>query len=134
MNRNGIDEVLVFDQYKFIDPIVTEIGGVYNRYPWFVPNIKLGEINFTRLSNGNLLFKPSDDTCQVFHLWDTNHQPIATNTSRYWMDAKIKIMGPCLIQAGMDFIRELEITHHESGASNWLIASNQYQIIRFQNW
>lgn len=107
---------------------------MYNRYPWFVPKIKIGEINFTRLPNGNLLFKPSDDSCKVFHLWDSNHQPIATNTNRYWMDAKIRVTGHCLIQAGIDFIEGVGVTYNESGASDWLTASSQYQFIRFQNW
>ncbi len=133
---DGKDILLLEDNYD------SEVcGGLWKRVPWFGNVLGLfqtgGSDEFSgKLENGILVIYPAQHSDRVWHWWNCKRAVIPDNTEKVWMEAKVRITGPALIQTGMDFWKNPEagymgtnVNNVEAGVSDWYFSDPEWQII-----
>ena len=128
---NGQDVLLASDDYNNVWG-----GKLYIRYPYFECSLDTSFM-FTmpaQLINGKLVFNPSDITNRVWHGWCTGKwAQIPSNTSKLWVEAKVKIIGNALLQVGVDLKPNQNDFngYWEYGLSDWCFQSSDFKTIYF---
>lgn len=114
-------------------------GGLYSRDPWFGTDFHT-PINYELDSvNGFIIIKPSEHPDNIMHWWN-NQWPrasIPAGAESCWVEARIRITGPALVQAGMDYWKTptagyagYNVNNIEGGVSDWALESDDWQIVR----
>jgi hypothetical protein len=111
-------------------------GGLFMRNPWFGTNVS--EPLPAEFANGVMTLRTSNRSDRVWHWWvDQYPRPvIPPEADRCWMETRVRITGPALVQAGIDYWRTptspyagVEVNNTEAGASEWHFASPVWQVI-----
>ncbi len=131
---NGQDVLIESDEYDD-----AEIGGgLYTRYPWFETGFYEDISADFNLTKGYAVLTISDYPDNVWHWWNTQwpRALIPAAAERCFMEALVRIQGPALVQAGLDYWREPDsvwegtnVNNVEAGISDWLSESDQWQLI-----
>lgn len=131
---NGTNQLICEDTYNAYDQGSVWFG-LYSRNPWFGTDDHQ-QMPVTYTSEGWLRFFPNTHPDKVWHWWDTqNPKPyVPTGTQRVWVEMKVKITGPALVQIGADFYRTPTAQANqqnvaEMGVSNWYGNGSDWQII-----
>lgn len=127
-NVNGVAQLLQSDNFND-----TFGGGLATRYPWFLVDVDESMPAIIEPA-GVLSMKPSERMDRIWFLWNTSRAKIPDNAERCWMEARVRISGPALVQTGLDWHQNLTsisstYTIKEAGASNWFFADSEWQII-----
>jgi len=130
---NGQNQLVCEDNYDTFDPLSVWFG-LYSRNPWFGTDSHIQmPLTYTQ---GCLRIYPSLYPDKVWHWWDTQYPrpDVPSGTQRLWVEVKVKITGPALVQIGVDFYRTPTAEANqqnvvEMGVSNWYGASPYWQII-----
>lgn len=115
-------------------------GGLWDRTPWFGNVDGTTEGKSTTMpqtfNNGSLILEINKSTDKIWHWWNCSRAIIPENASRVWMEARVKITGPALVQAGIDYWKAIdttyagkEINNKEAAVSNWYVENKDWQII-----
>lgn len=113
-------------------------GKLYSRRPWFGSRND-SEFQVAQLS-GSIIIHPSRFPDELYHLWiasSPSNPRIPADADLLWMEARVRIEGPALVQGGIDFFRDdrpvdLVVTPssmREAGASHWFCAAPDWQIV-----
>lgn len=129
-NKN---QLICEDDYNVFDPQSVWFG-LYSRHPWFGTDDH-GQMPVV-YSSGYLILYPNTYPENVWHWWVTKYpRPfVPKGAQRFWVEMKVKITGPALVQIGADFYRTPTSEPNsynikEWGISNWFQESPEWQVI-----
>ena len=131
---DGTKVVLKSDDFSAATSPMTYYG-LYQRIPWYAGD-KLENMPWT-IDNGCLVLKPSNRPDRIFHWWNTSRTLVSHGVCRVWFEARVRITGPALVQAGVDYWKDLtigyggfDVNNTEAGVSDWYFESPEWQTIR----
>lgn len=133
---NGEDVLLASDEYS--NPSPGEWFELYQRNPWLGKKDREPLPMEHNAKNGWLILTPSDWPDRVGHWWNAGspRPTIPTGAQLIWMECRVRIEGPALVQAGIDHWKSPtakyagpNVNNVEAGASNWHFASPEWQTI-----
>lgn len=130
--RNSTGDHLL-SSYEYGDRRVE--GGLWQRRPnWFASGY-IGPLPSTfDLSAGTVSFSPSSNGPAAWHLWGPRGSiaQVAPGASKCWVEARVRVSGPALIQGGADYYTNMTSTSPlEAGVTSWLFAAQTWQEIIF---
>jgi hypothetical protein len=107
-------------------------GQLADRSPWFREGSVLAMP--AEIRGGVLIIRPSDHRTKVWHPYLELLPRVDINRARrVWMEARVRITGPALVQAGLDHWREVGGRHGdrmlETASGDWACASGVWQSI-----
>lgn len=133
---DGEDKLILMDEYN-----EKACGGLWKRNPWFGSVLGLfqtgGLDEFpVEIKEGILIIEPHERPKKVWHWWTCERAEIPSNIERVWMEARVRITGPALVQTGIDFWRDLKVGYAgknvnnvEAAVSDWYFEDEEWQII-----
>jgi hypothetical protein len=131
---NGSDVVLKTDEFDAYSSAMSYYG-LYKRIPWYEGD-RLDDMPFN-VAEGSLVMEPSLHSDRVFHWWNTSRAWIPGNVRRVWFEARVRVTGPALVQASMDYWKNNTIDYggpnvnnREAGASDWIFEATDWQMVR----
>jgi hypothetical protein len=113
-------------------------GMLFSRQPWFGA-VKNREFQVAQLP-GSVIIHPSRFPDELYHLWiasSPSNPQIPAGADLLWMEARVRIEGPALVQGGIDFYRDVRPpdliaepgSMREGGASHWFCAAPDWQVV-----
>lgn len=131
---NGSDVVLKADEFGAYSSAMSYYG-LYKRIPWYEGD-KLDDIPLS-VADGSLVMEPNLHPDRVFHWWNTSRGWIPWNARRVWFEARVRVTGPALVQASMDYWKDntinyegFNVNNREAGASDWIFEATDWQMVR----
>lgn len=128
----GKDIVISYDDFD----IEKVCGGLFTRIPWYGIKEEIGEAMPSSFNNGILILKPYERPNKVWHLWNCNRALFPVETTNIWMEARVRISGPALVQFGIDYWKDLNspdrgisVNNVEAAVSNWYFEDDNWQVI-----
>ena len=132
---NGYKTLLAKDDYGRGKGVA---GALFRRTRGDFGSTKLSKEIPQRTFGSYAILRISTHPDKVWHWWSSKwpRARIPVGTERCWMEARVKISGPALVQVGIDFWRTPRATDKgygvnniEAGVSEWYGASEEWQII-----
>ncbi len=129
---NGDDVLLASDEYDN-----SKIGGgLYTPFPEFS---YYGDIPAQfNLSKRHAVLTISEQPYYLWHWWNFlwPRASIPVDAERCFMEARVRIQGPAMVQAGLDYWREPDsewdgtnVNNIEAGVSDWFFESDGWHLI-----
>jgi len=114
-------------------------GGLCLKRPWCADMVDGLPVSIDTL-HGAAVLQPALRPDHVFHWWGTYAWPegrpaIPMGATRCWVEARVKITGPALVQIGFDWYPSRTGAGGAAGGvvegavSNWIGASNEWQVL-----
>ncbi|MBD3311036.1 MAG: hypothetical protein GF349_00885 [Candidatus Magasanikbacteria bacterium] len=139
--KNGEEEILLANEYNYgtSSTFAFSNGRLYKRYPFFFDEKKFkNPMIITTNREGYFSFYPHQYKEWVWHWWGSKRSWVSPKAEYLKVEARIKITGTAVVQAGLDFwtgaetaYSGLDVNNTEAGASDIYFSSPDWQIINF---